>query len=292
MASADISSVLRRRVRQNFGFSKSPAPIYTSETRSTETSLRSKFKQLGSLGSGNHFVEVCLDQGDGVWLVLHSGSRGVGNQLAQSHIARSKELAVYFGVKLEDMDLAYLMEGTPAFQEYIIDMLWAQDYAKANREVMLDALIRIVWKFLGRSCQVIREVNCHHNFCQRETWDGGEIWVTRKGAIQAQLGQWGIIPGSMGTQTFIVTGKGNPDSWNSCSHGAGRKHSRGSAKRTFTTEDLEREMAGKVWLDTKGTALLDEIPSAYKDINKVMADQADLVEIEFTLNQILNYKGA
>jgi len=246
--------------------------------------------QFGTLGSGNHFFEVCLDERGRVWVVLHSGSRGIGNQLAQMHIAAAKRLARELALKLEDQDLAYLTDGTPEFAAYIGDMLWAQDYARANREQMMDRALAEVTGFLGFGRET-RRVNCHHNFTQRETHGGQELWITRKGAIKAGRDDLGVIPGSMGTRSYIVRGRGNPASWESCSHGAGRRHSRTQAKKLFTTDDLARQMDGKVWLAGRADALLDEIPSAYKDIDQVMADQTDLVDVLHTLHQILNYKG-
>ncbi len=247
--------------------------------------------QFGTLGSGNHFVEVCLDETDRVWVVLHSGSRGIGNQLAQSHIADAKRLAKELELRLEDPDLAYFMEGTREFDDYIADMLWAQDYALANRDQMMDAVLWKVYDFLGKKGRPLYSLNCHHNFTQRETHGDKSLWITRKGAIKADVGDRGIIPGSMGTATFIVRGLGNPLSWNSCSHGAGRRMSRGEAKRTFTEEDLAVAMKGKVWNSAQAGSLIDEIPNSYKDIFQVMSDQADLVEVEHTLTQILNFKG-
>jgi RNA-splicing ligase RtcB len=247
-------------------------------------------KQFGTLGSGNHFFEVCIDERGRVWVVLHSGSRGIGNQLAQMHIAKARRLAQDLQLRLEDPDLAYFVEGTPEFQAYIGDMLWAQDYARANRDQMMDNAMREVFAFVGHGRETQR-INCHHNFTQREVHNGTELWITRKGAIKADVGDLGVIPGSMGTRSYIVAGKGNESSWTSCSHGAGRRHSRTQAKKLFTTADLAEQMRGKVWLDQRADALVDEIPSAYKDIDQVMADQADLVEDRHTLHQVLNYKG-
>ncbi|MDX6410388.1 MAG: hypothetical protein QOE13_3459, partial [Gaiellaceae bacterium] len=173
---------------------------------------------------------------------------------------------------------------------YIADMLWAQDYARANRDRMMDRTLREVVGFIGFGTEISR-VNAHHNFAQLETHGGRELWITRKGAIQADTGRLGVIPGSMGTRTYIVAGKGNPQSWNSCSHGAGRRHSRTAAKRLFTAADLTAQMGDRTWLADRAESLIDEIPSAYKDIDQVMADQADLVEVRHTLRQILNYKG-
>jgi tRNA-splicing ligase RtcB len=246
--------------------------------------------QFGTLGSGNHFFELCVDERARVWVVLHSGSRGIGNQLAQAHIARARKLAKVAGDKLEDPDLAYFIHGTPEFKAYIADMLWAQDYARANRDEMMDNAMGEVFSFLGLGVET-RRINCHHNFTQQETHAGRQLWITRKGAIKADRGDLGVIPGSMGTRSYIVAGKGNPASWNSCAHGAGRRHSRTQARKLFTSADLAAQMAGKVWLSKRAEALVDEIPAAYKDIDQVMADQADLVEVRHTLRQVLNYKG-
>jgi tRNA-splicing ligase RtcB len=247
-------------------------------------------KQFGTLGSGNHFFELCVDERQRVWVVLHSGSRGIGNQLAQMHIAKARRLAKDLELRLEDPDLAYFVEGTAEFRAYIGDMLWAQEYARANRDQMMDNAMGEVFAFLGFGRETQR-INCHHNFTQREVHGGTELWITRKGAIKADTGDLGVIPGSMGTRSYIVRGKGNPAAWMSCSHGAGRRHSRTQAKKLFTTADLARQMHGKVWLAQRAEALVDEIPAAYKDIDLVMADQADLVGVLHTLHQILNDKG-
>ena len=246
--------------------------------------------QFGTLGSGNHFVEVCLDERDRVWTVLHSGSRGIGNQLAQKHIEKAKGEMKRLAVTLEDRDLAYFVQGTPEFEAYVTDMLWAQRYAMASRAVMSERAVKSLFEVVGRG-RAVRTINCHHNFTQRETHDGREMWVTRKGAIKAGAGDEGVIPGSMGTRSYIVTGLGNTASYQSCSHGAGRRMSRGQAKRSLTVESLNDAMKGKSWLSANAQALLDEHPDAYKDIDQVMADQQDLVTIQHTLSQVFNYKG-
>ena len=241
--------------------------------------------QLGTLGSGNHFLEVCLDEREVVWVVLHSGSRGVGNRLADRHIklARKQELA------LEDRDLAYFLEGTPEFNSYVSDMLWSQTYALENRELMVDAALGDLFGTVGRGHEVER-INCHHNFAQREEHGKRWLWITRKGAIRAAKGDLGVIPGSMGTRSYIVRGLGEAKSYMSSSHGAGRRMSRGQAKRELTEESLVEAMKGKAWnQDAKG--LLDEHPLAYKDIDQVMEAQKDLVEVVHTLRQVANYKG-
>jgi tRNA-splicing ligase RtcB len=208
------------------------------------------------------------------------------------HIATARRLAKDLQLRLEDPDLAYFVEGTPEFQAYITDMLWAQDYARANRDQMMDNAMAEVFAFIGPGvARETRRINCHHNFTQREVHGGQELWITRKGAIKADRGDLGVVPGSMGTSSYIVAGKGSAESWTSCSHGAGRRHSRTQAKKLFTTADLEHSMAGKTWLSKRAASLVDEIPGAYKDIDQVMADQADLVEVLHTLHQVLNYKG-
>ena len=203
-------------------------------------------------------------------------------------------MKAYF-IELEDPDLAYLVQGTPQFDAYIAAMLWAQDYARLNREAMMDAVLHELWGWVNRDGSdlghEVRRTNCHHNFTQREHHHGRDLWITRKGAIKAGVSDEGVIPGSMGTSSYIVRGKGNPASYESCSHGAGRRMSRGQARRTLTEESLREAMHGRAWNDRDAKTLLDEHPESYKDIDRVMADQADLVEVEHTLRQILNYKG-
>ena len=256
---------------------------------------RKTVEQFGSLGSGNHFVEVCLDLDEVVWIVLHSGSRGVGNMLARRHIDRAKGLMAERLINLEDKDLAYLVEGERSFKEYITDLRWAQSYALANRDSMMDVVLKDLSYFLGRSGAPLAEkqrINCHHNYTEQEQHGGRVIWVTRKGAISARVGELGVVPGSMGTNTFIVRGLGNPASYNSSAHGAGRAMSRTQARKTLSLESFGEAMAGKTWLADKDRKLLDEHPDSYKDIQRVMRDQADLVEIVTELTQVLNYKGA
>ncbi|GAA3233571.1 RtcB family protein [Nonomuraea helvata] len=246
--------------------------------------------QFGTLGSGNHFVEVCLDERDHVWTVLHSGSRGIGNQLAQMHITGAKKLMKDQAVGLEDPDLAYLVQSTPEFTAYIEDMLWAQHYAMASRARMDRVLINALFRVVGEG-QRVRTINCHHNFTQQESHYGKTLWITRKGAIKADTGDEGVIPGSMGTQSYIVRGRGNPESYNSCAHGAGRRMSRTKAKKELSVASLTRAMGGRTWNANRAAALVDEHPEAYKPIDQVMADQEDLVEVQHTLRQIFNYKG-
>lgn len=269
-----------------------PAGAMWPATELTDKQKHTASNQFGTLGSGNHFVEVCLDERDGVWVVLHSGSRGIGNQLATQHIDGAKGLMKRYFIDLEDPDLAYLVEGSPEFDAYIRDMLWAQHYAMGNRETMMDATLGALAAFLGLDAvPEVERVNCHHNFTERENHHGKNVWLTRKGAIRAREGDKGVIPGSMGTRSYIVSGLGNPASFCSCSHGAGRRLSRGRARRELDLDGLRTAMEGKTWNDRDAEALLDEDPRAYKDIDAVMADQADLVTVEHTLHQILNYKG-
>ena len=241
--------------------------------------------QLGTLGSGNHFVEVCLDRDDFVWLLLHSGSRGIGNTIAQVFIQIAKDENTQ---KLEDPDTAALKGSS--FDLYVEMMTWAQEYAYANRELMMDAAIKGVTDHIGRF-EITETINCHHNFAALEEHFGQRMWITRKGAIRAYVGDMGIIPGSMGAATYIVEGKGNPDSYMSSAHGAGRMYSRGQAKRMFDVESLQGYMEGKAWNANSAASLLDEHPEAYKPIEQVMADQQDLVSVKTILRQILNYKG-
>jgi tRNA-splicing ligase RtcB len=270
------------------------APAYTGASHLTGKQANKITDQFGTLGSGNHFVEVCLDERDRVWIVLHSGSRGIGNQLASQHIEKAKGLMKKLFIRLEDPDLAYLVEGTPEFDAYIADMLWAQEYALASREAMMDALITELGNFVGGGGTVgsdVRRINCHHNYTEREHHHGHNVWLTRKGAIRARVGDLGVIPGSMGTSSYIVRGLGNPASYDSCSHGAGRRLSRSRARRDLSVDDFVVSMKGRDWQVDKADQLLDEAPQAYKDIHQVMADQTDLVTILHTLRQILNYKG-
>jgi tRNA-splicing ligase RtcB len=249
--------------------------------------------QLGTLGSGNHFIEVTVDEEDRVWLFLHSGSRGVGNKIAQHHIKVAAQLCRQWHIVLPHRDLAYLVEGTEEFDAYIAQMRWAQHYALLNREEMMDRVVRqfAEWVGAGGAHDVERteEINCHHNYTEPETHFGKRVWLSRKGAINAEAGRPGLIPGSMGTASYVVVGRGNAVALNSAPHGAGRSFSRSAARRRFTQEDLRAAMSGIEYRDTD--AFIDEIPAAYKDIDQVMADAADLVEIRHTLRQIVNVKG-
>ncbi len=246
-------------------------------------------EQLGSLGSGNHFIEVSLDEQDRVWLFLHSGSRGVGNRIAQHHIALARELMERYWIALPDLDLAYLVEGTDEFWAYIRELRWAQRYALLNREEMMDRVVGCLSAFLGHDVVEAERINCHHNFTQPEQHFGRQVWLSRKGAIEAKAGQPGLIPGSMGTASYVVEGRGNPVALNSAPHGAGRNFSRTAARKTFTHAQLRTAMAGIEFRDSE--AFLDEIPAAYKDIDQVMADASDLVSVRHVLRQIVNVKG-
>jgi tRNA-splicing ligase RtcB len=245
--------------------------------------------QLGSLGSGNHFIEVTVDELDRVWLFLHSGSRDVGNKIAQRHIAIAQKLCQQWWISLPDRDLAYLVEGTPEFDTYIRELNWAQHFALLNREEMMDRVAQCVGDWLGTPVDEGERLNCHHNFTQRERHRGKDVWVSRKGAIEATKGKGGLIPGSMGTASYVVVGKGNELALNSSPHGAGRNHSRSAARKLFTRDQLRAAMEGIEYRDTD--AFLDEIPAAYKPVEQVMADAADLVEIRHVLRQIVNVKG-
>jgi len=243
-------------------------------------------KQMGTLGGGNHFIELCLDTDGTVWLMLHSGSRNFGKELAERHIKVAKTLE--HNAKLPDPDLAVFLRGTEEMRAYRHDLEWAQLYAFYNRQTMLDQYKRVLWGFFPEM-RFETEVNCHHNYVNEEHHYGEDVLVTRKGAISAREGEFGIIPGSMGAKSFIVVGKGNAESFHSASHGAGRKMSRSAAKRQFTVEDLAEQTAGVECRKDQG--VVDEIPAAYKDIEQVMAYQADLVSIHAELRQVLCVKG-
>jgi tRNA-splicing ligase RtcB len=245
--------------------------------------------QLGSLGSGNHFIEVTADELDRVWLFLHSGSRGVGNLIAQRHIKVARRLMEKWWIRLADLDLAYLVEGTDEFWAYIRDLRWAQHFALLNREEMMDRVVSCLESFVGEPVAEQERINCHHNFTESERHFGKQVWVSRKGAIEATPGTPGLIPGSMGTASYVVSGLGNRISLNSSPHGAGRNYSRSKARKTFTRDQLREAMKGIEYRDTD--AFIDEIPQAYKPIDVVMRDAADLVEIRHTLRQIVNVKG-
>lgn len=247
-------------------------------------------RHLGTLGTGNHFIEVCLDEENAVWVMLHSGSRGIGNQIGQYFIERAKEDMKRWFINLPDQDLAYLPEGSQTFDDYVEAVEWAQNFALSNRSLMLAQTMRAIQTALGREfAWGSVAVNCHHNYVSKENHFGANVWVTRKGAVRAREGDLGIIPGSMGARSFIVRGKGNPDSFNTCSHGAGRAMSRNEAKRRFTIADHEKATAGIEC--RKDADVIDETPMAYKNIDAVMAAQSDLVEIVHTLRQVVCVKG-
>ncbi|HYG53653.1 MAG TPA: RtcB family protein [Burkholderiales bacterium] len=245
--------------------------------------------QLGTLGGGNHFIEVCLDESNGVWVMLHSGSRGIGNAIGSYFIELAKRDSEKNGIQLPDRDLAYFPEGARHFDDYVDAVGWAQDYARANRDEMMDLVLAAMRRHLPAFEVTQEAVNCHHNYVERETHYGEKVWLTRKGAIRARKGELGIIPGSMGTRSYIVRGKGSPESFDSCAHGAGRLMSRNAAQKCFTVKDLETQTEGVICRKDKG--VLDEIPGAYKPIDEVMANQTDLVEVVHTLKQVLCVKG-
>ena len=246
-------------------------------------------RQLASLGGGNHFIELCLDEADAVWVMLHSGSRGIGNIIGRYFInLAKKDMGDQLG-RLPHKDLAYFSEGAQHFDDYVQAVQWAQDYAMVNRREMMRLVLAALADGLPRFDITKEAINCHHNYVAREHHFGADVYVTRKGAIRAGEGELGIIPGSMGARSFIVRGKGNADSFCSCSHGAGRRMSRGKAKRQFSQQDLEQQTLGVEC--RKDKAVIDEIPAAYKDIDQVMANQQDLVEVVHTLKQVLCVKG-
>lgn len=247
-------------------------------------------KQLGTLGSGNHFVELCIDENDDVWVMLHSGSRGIGNMIGTYYINKAKELMERWHITLPDGDLAYLPQGEDTFEDYVAAVGWAQNYAMENRKVMLAAVLDVLRKHLPQFGITEEAINCHHNYVEKEHHFGKDLWITRKGAIRAREGDLGIIPGSMGQRSYIVRGKGNKEAYCSCSHGAGRKMSRKKARATFTVADLVAQTAGVEC--RKDDAVLDEIPGSYKDIDVVMENQKALVVVVHTLKAVLCCKGA
>jgi len=249
---------------------------------------------LGSLGSGNHFIEISLDESDRVWVVLHSGSRGIGNTLAMKHIRIAQKLMDENSIKLKDRDLAYLSENRGEFDKYINDLLWAQDFALLNREEMMDRVMTelsyVFYTEDGHQKEIeLERINCHHNFTQRENHFNEDVWITRKGAIQMKAGQKGVIPGSMATSSYIVSGLENKMAYHSAPHGAGRRFSRGEARRRFTMEDFKKAMAG---IECRHSAkLIDELPMAYKDIDEVMENSKELVKVDHRLRQVVSIKG-
>lgn len=245
--------------------------------------------QIGTLGGGNHFIEICLDEDDNVWVMLHSGSRNIGNRIGNYFIRRAKERIEKLGITLPDRDLAWFDETDPMFHDYLEAVAWAQNYAMENRKAMMIAVLEAIREHLPPFSATPTAVNCHHNYVAKEHHYGDDIWVTRKGAVRAGEGELGIIPGSMGAKSFIVRGKGNKASFCSCSHGAGRKMPRGVATRTITIEEHIEATAGVEC--RKDAGVIDESPAAYKDIDAVMSAQADLVEVVHTLRQVVCVKG-
>lgn len=249
-------------------------------------------EQLGTLGGGNHFIEICLDENEDVWLTLHSGSRGVGNKIGNYYIKKAQEFCKKNFIELPDVDLAYLVEGSEEFVSYIRDLRWAQKFAKLNRDEMMDRFItEVKYDVFGNDKEEIEleRINCHHNFTQIEHHFNADVWVTRKGAIEASEDKKGMIPGSMGTRSYIVSGLGNKVSFNSAPHGAGRRMSRTKAQAQFNMADMEKAMEGIEYRHSE--VLIDEIPAAYKDIDQTIAYAKDLVKVEHTLKQIMNCKG-
>ncbi|VAW88706.1 RNA-2',3'-PO4:RNA-5'-OH ligase [hydrothermal vent metagenome] len=259
--------------------------IYNRQKKAYQTWIR----QVGTLGGGNHFIELCLDENDDVWIMLHSGSRGIGNTIGQYFIELARKDMGQHLANLPDKELAYFTDGAQHFDDYVQAVEWAQDYAMANRREMMYLIIEALRKKLRKFGLTKEAINCHHNYVSQEHHFNEDIFVTRKGAISAREGELGIIPGSMGAKSFIVKGKGNPQSFCSCSHGAGRKMSRTAAKRQFNTDDVIEQTQGVECRKDKG--IIDEIPDAYKDIDQVMANQTDLVEVVHTLKQIICVKG-
>ena len=245
--------------------------------------------QLGSLGSGNHFIELCLDERDWVWVMLHSGSRGVGNQIGRKFIEKAKEEMRVHHVNLPDQNIAYLSEGTQNFQDYVDAVAWSQEYASLNRRIMMQLIFGELEHYIPHILPMVGAINCHHNYVELENHYGENVYVTRKGAIRARELDLGIIPGSMGAKSYIVRGKENQESFHSCSHGAGRKMSRRAARKVFSMHDLEVQTEGVEINRRKG--ILDEIPGAYKDVDHVMELQKDLVEVVHTLKQVVCVKG-
>jgi tRNA-splicing ligase RtcB len=267
-------------------------PMDQTRATLTERQVQQATRQLGTLGTGNHFIEVCLDEGGFVWIMLHSGSRGIGNSLASEFIARAKATAAkyFYEENLPDKDLAFLPEGTPDFKEYVAAVLWAQDYAYTNRTLMMMRATAVLrnWSPVAFDVSDVG-VSCHHNYLARENHFGQNVLVTRKGAVSAKDGELGIIPGSMGAKSFIVRGKGERESFHSCSHGAGRRMGRNEAKKRISMERFAETMVGVE--SRQDAAVLDEAPDAYKSIDAVIAAESDLIEVVHTLKQVVCIKG-
>jgi tRNA-splicing ligase RtcB (3'-phosphate/5'-hydroxy nucleic acid ligase) len=267
-----------------------PDEAITPATELTDKQWQTAAVQLGTLGSGNHFLEVCLDEYHMVWVVLHSGSRGIGNQLATHHIKAAQRLADDYMIPLEHVDLAYFTTKMPEFRAYITDLRFAQAYAAENRRQMMDATLAQLFQVCGAG-EAAEWISCHHNYTEREHHHDRDVWITRKGAIRARVGDRGILPGSMGASTYIVEGLGNPSAYHSSPHGAGRRMSRTQARKTITLETLVRQMQGRTWQHADAEALLDEAPDAYKPIDQVLAAHQGEVRPIHTLRAVLNYKG-
>lgn len=275
-----------RAAEEFFGDREAPSVISTGE-------MNKALHQLGTLGGGNHFIEVCIDDADkAVWLMLHSGSRNIGNVTAERHINKAKGLLNRMSVDIRDLNLAWFTEHTPDFDRYVRDLEWCQEYARMNRELMMNRVLEVFAGVLGEKPRAVAtgdRVNCHHNYVSREEHFGENVLVTRKGAIRARQGELGIIPGSMGTGSFIVRGLGNPESFDSAPHGAGRKMSRSEARKRFTQADLRRMTEGVECRKDQG--VLDEIPGAYKEIGDVIDKSRDLVEVVASIKQVVCVKG-
>lgn len=281
---------------KNEAFGRMPLVSHSATLPSKLNEIHSNWvdkalSQLGTLGSGNHFIELCTDENQDVWIMLHSGSRGIGNMIGSYFIEKAKKRMEQYFITLPDDNLAYLPEETDDFNEYVEAVGWAQNYALENRRLMMETVIAALRRHIPIEFTITQEaINCHHNYVEKENHFGRNMWVTRKGAIRARKGDLGIIPGSMGQKSYIVRGKGNLESYCSCSHGAGRSMSRSEARRRFTVEDLKEQTKGVEC--PKTDAVLDEIPSSYKDLDIVMGNQSDLIEIVHTLKAIMNVKGA
>jgi tRNA-splicing ligase RtcB (3'-phosphate/5'-hydroxy nucleic acid ligase) len=247
--------------------------------------------QLGTLGSGNHFIEVCLDESGRIWVFLHSGSRGVGNKIAMHHVKVARRQCARWHIQLPHKDLAYLPEGDNEFWAYIRDLRWAQAFAAENRAEMVDRVVHCLSVWAGDVISAEETISTHHNYTEQERHFGQNVWLTRKGAINAEAGRRGLIPGSMGTCSYVVTGKGCRAAFNSAPHGAGRNYSRTEARKRFTTDQLAEAMKGIEWRSENAEAFLDEIPTAYKPVDTIMTDAAELVSVDHVLRQILNVKG-
>ena len=273
---------------------KSFESIYTIETKDRDKLKKKALYQIGTLGGGNHFIELCQDKENNAWVMLHSGSRNLGKSLADIHINKAKGLMNQYFINLPDPDLAYLAQGTEEFKAYINDLTFCQNYAKINRQEMMLRILKDISFYLFKEERdpeslTTLKIDCHHNYCTIENHFGQNVWITRKGAVSAKEGEYGIIPGSMGAKSFIVKGKGNILSFSSCSHGAGRAMSRKKAKELFSVEDLAQQTQGVECRKDEG--VIDEIPAAYKNIEDVMKQQSDLVDVLFELKQIMCIKG-